>query len=85
MRGVTRRRARDVPRHDLSRPWTRRRLASTTLLTLAAVIAIQHLVAHFGFRPIPIPMGWQDILIGYPMAAVLAMVGAMALEPHPRG
>jgi hypothetical protein len=85
MRGVTRRRAQKATRHDLSRPWTRRRVVSTSLLTLALVIAIQHLVAHFGFRPMPISMDWQDILIGYPMAAVLALVGAMALEPHPRG
>ena len=80
MRGVIRRKG-----HQLSRPWTRRRVVSTTLLTLAPVIAIQHLVAHFGIRPIPIPMGWQDILIGYPMAAVIAVVGAMFLDPHPRG
>ena len=84
MRRVPRRRTSEVTHHDLSRPWTRRRVASTSALTLALVIAIQHLVAHFGIRPIPISMGWQDILIGYPTAAVLAIVGAMALEPHPR-
>ena len=85
MRRVTRRRARDVTRHDLSRPWTRRRVVSTSLLTVAPLIAAQHIVAHLGYRPIPLSMGWQDILIGYPMAAVLAIFGAMALDPHPRG
>jgi hypothetical protein len=34
--------------------WTRRRVLSWSLFALASIIAIQHLVAHGGFRPIPI-------------------------------
>ena len=29
-------------------------------------------------------MGWQDIFFGYPMAIVLAILGAIALDPNPR-
>ena len=79
-----RRRARksDVDRQLSS--WSKRRVASWSLFGLAAVVAVQHLVAHAGWRPIPISMGWQDLLIGYPMAIVLAIIGAVMLDPNPR-
>lgn len=64
--------------------WTKRRIASWTLFVLAALVAIQHLVAHAGWRPIPISMGWQDLLIGYPMAIVLAIIGGIVMDPNPR-
>jgi hypothetical protein len=64
--------------------WTRRRVLSWSLFVLAGVIAVQHVVAHGGFQPLPLSMGWQDILVGYPMAAVLAVAGAIALDPNPR-
>lgn len=64
--------------------WTPRRVVSWSLFMLAGVIALQHLVAHAGWQPIPLSMGWQDLLIGYPAAVVLAVVGAMALDPNPR-
>lgn len=64
--------------------WTKRRVLSWSLFSLAALVAVQHLVAHAGWRPVPISMGWQDILIGYPMAIVLAVAGGIALDPKPR-
>ncbi len=64
--------------------WSRRRVLSWSLFALAGLVAVQHLVAHAGFRPIPISMGWQDLLIGYPMAIVLAIAGGIALDPNPR-
>jgi hypothetical protein len=54
------------------------------LFGLAALIAVQHLVAHAGWRPIPISMGWQDLLIGYPAAGVLAVIGGIVGDPNPR-
>lgn len=69
--------------HQLSN-WSKRRVASWSLFALAAGIAAQHLVAHSGFRPIPISMGWQDLLLGYPMAIVVAIAGGIALDPNPR-
>lgn len=64
--------------------WTKRRLTSWALFGLAGLVAAQHLVAHAGWTPIPIPMGWQDILIGYPTAIVLTIIGGIMLDPKPR-
>lgn len=63
--------------------WSRRRIASWTLFALAMLVAVQHLVAHGGWRPLPIGMGWQDVLVGYPMAGLLAIAGLMTLDPRP--
>lgn len=64
--------------------WSKRRVLSWSLFGLAGLVAIQHLVAHAGFRPLPLSMGWQDILVGYPTAIVLVIVGAIMLDPNPR-
>lgn len=64
--------------------WTRRRVTSWSLFVLAGFVVVQHLVAHAGFRPLPFSMGWQDLIVGYPMAAVLAVAGLIALDPNPR-
>jgi hypothetical protein len=64
-------------------PWTPRRLAAWACFVLAAIIAAQHLLAHAGWRPLPMGMGAQDLLVGYPAAAVLAIVGLFALGPRP--
>lgn len=63
--------------------WTRRRVLSWSLFSLAGLVALQHVIAHGGFRPVPISMGWQDVLVGYPTAIVLAIIGAIALDPNP--
>ncbi|WP_278258295.1 hypothetical protein [Nocardioides convexus] len=59
-------------------------MLSWSLFGLAGLVAVQHLLAHGGFRPIPISMGWQDLLIGYPMAIALVVVGGIAMDPNPR-
>lgn len=64
--------------------WSKRRVLSWSLFVLAAVVAVQHVLAHGGFQPLPISMGWQDILVGYPTAALLAVTGAVMLDPNPR-
>jgi len=64
--------------------WSGRRVLSWSLFALAGIIAVQHVLAHGGFRPIPISMGWQDLLLGYPMAILLAVAGGIALDPNPR-
>ncbi len=73
---------RDIKR-QLS-PWTKRRVVSWTLFGLAALVAVQHLVAHSGWTPLPIGMGKQDIFLGYPMAGLLAITGLFALDPRPK-
>jgi len=45
---------------------------------LARGVAIQHLVAHAGLGPLPLSMGWQDVLVGYLMVIVVAML----IDPH---
>lgn len=83
MNSMRRRRKESVVDQRLS-TWTRRRVLCWSLFALAGVIAVQHLVAHAGYRPIPLSMGWQDILVGYPTAIGLAVVGGIMLDPHPR-
>ena len=64
--------------------WSKRRVLSWSLFSLAGLVAIQHLLAHGGWRPIPLSMGWQDILVGYPTAILLVVIGGIALDPNPR-
>jgi hypothetical protein len=64
--------------------WTPRRIVSWSLFALAAVIAAQHVLAHGGFRPVPMSMGLQDVFIGYPTAILLVIIGGIAMDPTPR-
>lgn len=64
--------------------WSGRRVLSWSLMGLAVVVAATHLLAHAGWRPVPLGMGKQDLLLGYPMAAVLGLIGLLALDPKPR-
>lgn len=64
--------------------WSARRILAWSLFVIAAVIALQHLLAHSGWRPLPVTMGWQDLLVGYPVAALLVMAGLLALPATPR-
>lgn len=73
---------RDIDRQ--LRAWTPRKILSRGLMLLAFVVAAQHVLAHAGWRPLPLSMGWQDIVLGYPMAGVLLVIGAILLEAHPR-
>lgn len=63
-------------------PWTKRRIGCWVLFVVAALMAVNHLLAHAGTRFLPIGMGKQDIFLGYPMAALLALAGLMALDPR---
>ena len=51
---------------------------------IAVLVAGQHVLAHLGWRPIPLGMGWQDLLLGYPMAGALAVAAAIVAEPRSR-
>lgn len=79
-----RRRARNNTGDPLGSSWSKRRILSWSLFGSALLVAGQHLVAHGGFRPLPMSMGWQDLLVGYPMALILAVAGGIALDPNPR-
>jgi len=36
---------------------------------------VQHLLAHAGWRPLPLAMAAQDLFIGYPVGGVIALAG----------
>jgi len=62
--------------------WTRRWVIAWSLFALAFLVAVQHVFAHLGWRPLPFSMGWQDILLGYPAAALIALAGLLTLDPE---
>ena len=66
------------------RRWPPRRILAWALLVLAGVIAVQHIFAHLGFRPLPLSMPAQDLLVGYPMAAFLVIAAAFVMDPRPK-
>lgn len=61
------------------RSWTPRRLVGWALAAAAALVGAVHWLAHLGWRPIPLSMGWQDLLVGYPTAGLLAIAAAVSL------
>jgi hypothetical protein len=61
------------------RVWTPRRIFGWTLAAVAVVVAVVHWTAHLGYGPIPLSMGAQDLLLGYPAAALLGVVAAIIL------
>lgn len=65
------------------RRWPPRRIAAWSLFAIAAVIGAQHVIAHLGVQPLPLSMGWQDLLVGYPTALLLLILGAFVLEARP--
>ena len=64
--------------------WSKRRIASWALFVTAAIVLVQHWLAHMGFQPLGKNMGWQDLLIGYPTGGLLAIVGLVIMDPNPR-
>ncbi|CAN5120876.1 hypothetical protein BH09ACT10_BH09ACT10_00190 [soil metagenome] len=63
-----------------------RALVMYSFAVVALAVGIQHLLAHAGWRPIPIGMGKQDLLIGYPTAGLigLAAVYMWGTTPGPK-
>ncbi len=56
----------------------RRAWVARTLLALAAVVAFTHVLEHLGVIQVFTP-GLEDLLIGFPTAGLLAVVGGIAL------
>ena len=57
---------------------TRRRNTSMVLFAVAVVMAVAHFFEHLGVINLFSP-GLEDILIGWPMAGVLAVIAAIRL------
>lgn len=59
----------------------RRKWTARGLWLAAAVVGVTHLLSHLGaFQVLPSAAA-QDLLIGYPTAAVLAVTGLVVLGP----
>lgn len=54
----------------------RRSRIAYVLFGLAVLVAGSHIVEHLGVFQLLSP-GWQDLLIGYPTAGILAVAGGM--------
>ncbi len=64
--------------------YDRRRRFGWLVLVLGVVTAIQHMVSHSEAWVLPLSSGLQDVLIGYPAAAGLALIAAVSLgQLHP--
>ena len=59
--------------------YQRRRSLGWALILLGVVVFGQHLFSHMGFFTV-ITSGWDDLLIGYPTAALLVFGGAVLLS-----
>lgn len=78
------RRARQKGMDRQLRLWTPRRIVGWALVGVAVIMAVGHWLAHIGWQPIPLSMGWQDLIIGYPMAGLLGMGAAIVLGQQRR-
>jgi hypothetical protein len=63
--------------------YMRRRWLAYGLFSLAVLVAVSHVVEHGGYLRLLSP-GMEDLLIGYPTAGLLAVLGAIVL-PSWRG
>lgn len=59
--------------------YRRRRFAGWTLVSIAIFIGVSHWVGHLGFFHVASP-GMEDLLIGYPTAALLGIAGSIVLS-----
>ena len=59
------------------RRWRRRRALAVGVIAAGVLMALSHMVEHLGRLHI-LPAGVQDLVLGYPMAAVLVVVGLLA-------
>ncbi|MDQ6934090.1 MAG: hypothetical protein M3130_02140 [Actinomycetota bacterium] len=65
------------------RRWTPRSFAGWALIVFAALMAFNHVLMHLGIVWLPMSTGWQDLFVGWPMAGVLALIGAVLLGAKP--
>jgi di/tricarboxylate transporter len=66
------------------RVWTPRRILGWVLVGIAVLVAVVHWVAHLGYPILPWSLGWQDVLVGYPAAALFGVVAAIILGQVPQ-
>lgn len=59
--------------------YARRRFIGWSLVALGGVILVQHLISHMGVFTL-ISRGWDDLVAGYPLAAVFGIAGMIVLS-----
>lgn len=59
----------------------RQKIAGWVLVASAAVVAVNHFLLHVNALDVLVflSQGWQDLLAGYPIAAVMALAGVVLL------
>lgn len=67
------------------RAWSPRRIIAWAIIIFAVAMAANHILAHMGESWLPMSLGWQDLLVGYPMAGIIALVGFIILGQMPSG
>ncbi|MBA3338550.1 MAG: hypothetical protein H0T54_02140 [Geodermatophilaceae bacterium] len=65
-----------VERQERYQRRRRKRVVALVFVTLAVLLGLSHVLEHMGAFRILDP-GWQDLLLGYPMASVLLIVGGI--------
>ena len=58
----------------------RRRVTAYSLFVTGGLVAVSHLLEHLGVIRLMNPTA-EDLLLGYPMASVLLVAGAISLGP----
>lgn len=64
---------------DQYRRWQRQRFLAGGLVALGVVVVFTHVVVHLGNIEWLPTTGMQDLLTGYPMGAVLIVIGMILL------
>jgi hypothetical protein len=59
--------------------YRRRRVLRWSLVTLGVIVGVQHFLSHLGFFSLISP-GVDDIVAGYPLAALLGIAGVIVLS-----
>lgn len=59
------------------RRWLAWRITGFSLVGISLVMAVSHIIAHLGHLTFLPTSGMQDLLIGFPMAALLLVAGVV--------
>lgn len=68
----------ELDRRSRYRARQKRQLQATVLMSMGVLLGVTHLVEHFGVFTL-YRSGVDDLLVGYPMAGVLFVAGAIRL------
>jgi len=58
----------------------RKQIAGRALVGLGLLVGGSHVITHLGYFQVLPSAGWQDLVMGYPMAGVLVVAGVVLLS-----